>query len=167
MKQGKSVFHPDIDKCYWIIDHVYIKRIFSDHSHSYTEHQFLIDNYADGWQLYTPKFANVKVGDWVEHVKRGQLQVVRLDTHAFKCSNGNSYKYTNGRCVAENDYVIRIVPPSEVEVEITLKGKIQKGCFPNLAFHIVNGLNGAHIPFNMLSPDQAEQVRAILNGRIL
>lgn len=88
-----------------------------------------------------PKFANIKKGDWVEHLNGTHLLITAMEepvniksphikdrTMKFKCNNRNTYSAFDGSCIQDEDKIVRILPPKEVIVDFGsgIRGTIRK-----------------------------------------
>lgn len=137
---------------------------------------------TDGWQIYypkpepKPKFADVKVDDWVEIAKTPEIKQVGQVKHYTSATefvvhvNNNSYVYnTDGFWVHENGnsnayQIIRILKPSEVRVKITLEGTVHKSENYNHMFWLRNSdqRSDTLIRYKDLDPATAEIVRELV-----
>lgn len=117
------------------------------------------------------KFADIKVGDWVEiettdgQTKQHQVTHVTNGHSMFSIENDVYFLTKNGGMVhmSNNAKAIRIVPPSEVVVEVTLRGTVNYYA-SNMFF--LHGLGyQIDIPYCAITPDQAEQVRQLIEAQ--
>lgn len=139
--------------------------------------QYSLTSMKTGWQLYEPQpepatFANVKVGDWVEHNSGGHHPVSKLDKsgfaidgYEFEWFGYDGYELPDGRI--RDSRILRIVPKPEVKVKVTLEGTVRKsqlnGCFvldtpmPGNDVHTIRLVE--------LDPNTAELVKALLKAQ--
>jgi hypothetical protein len=114
---------------------------------------------------------DVKVGDWVEltNHKHVAVEYVFPEHQSFQAGN-NNYRMEDGSAVASMGnklLVVRIVPPSEVPVTITLTGRVEPytDC-PEYYFWLTpDGVGSQALRFDMLSPADADKVKAILKAQ--
>jgi hypothetical protein len=113
-------------------------------------------------------FANVKVGDWVEHNSGGHHPVSKLDKsgfaidgYEFKWFGYDGYELPDGRI--RDSRILRIVPKPEVKVKVTLEGTV-KPCSVN-TFELCTNEGSSWIGWKELDPDTAELVKALLKAQ--
>ena len=132
-----------------------------------------------------PKFADVKVGDWVEVLafeKLHQCRVVgkhknmfTIDVSEFSCNLGRkndwvnvTYDGTNANSVGFGDVRVNItrkLDPSEVRVKITLEGTVKKcNATNNMGFEVFDSWKNiiAWISYDAIDPATAELVRELI-----
>jgi hypothetical protein len=114
------------------------------------------------------KFANVKVGDWVEidfGDRRGIHKVVAMseDNKKFLCC-GQFVDKKTGVSELPHNKIIRIVPPSEVPVTITLTSPIVMGQ-DDTYFLLKYGCYEKRIRFNEISEADQAKVKQILKAQ--
>lgn len=129
-----------------------------------------------GWQLYEEKPEPAyEVGDWVEHSSGSHHQVIAIsrDGLRFKISNyqfpwfeNDGWEEPDGRC--RNSRITRKLDPSEVEVTVTLRGRVYPSSFTDGTIDEDNFLlyssegDYSEILFDALAPETAEQVRGLI-----
>ena len=119
-----------------------------------------------GWQLYEEPAPAFKVGDWVEiDGKQYRLSGVPLCGCAYPHNqkwyvldiNGNEFTHYTSE-------IIRKLDPSEAIVHIgCLEGTVRK--YPNNKIILKGGVFSSLIDINMLDPDTAALVRALLKAQ--
>lgn len=123
------------------------------------------------------KFANVKVGDWVETIGGKQFKVGGWDGDYFwlegwGCRSNAYYdkhglnRYRDNSPQEDMWDIRRIVPPSKVVVEVTLKVKNIRRLNDN-SFVCITNVKGwtFGISYDDIPQSQAEQVRQLIEAQ--
>ena len=162
MKLGKTISRTDNQK------EIYVYRdgkIVANEWHRANQQWFLKYAEPTGWQLYEPKpepepKPAYSVGDWVRrtHAKRTSYGRVLQVTDMLQL------EYTDGDKSWAYKHDCITIPPSEVVIRIgCLSGTVSK--YPNNKFLLKSGVFSSLIDINMLDPDTAALVQALLKAQ--
>ena len=125
------------------------------------------------------KFANIKVGDWVEHLNGTHLLVTATEepvniksphikdrTPKFRCNNRNTYSVFDGSCIHDEDRIVRILSPKKVIVDFgsgiagTIERRADSICVFNKCGKLV-----AWIYLSLLDPETRAKVESIIKAQ--